>query len=80
MLCSFIQEMVRTKFEGCTILTIAHRLNTIVDYDRVMVSGWRYVCCVLSIPLVLTLPAEPLLAKFYPAMLFMIKIEGSISI
>eukprot|EP01116_Phalansterium_solitarium_P010896 TRINITY_DN263_c0_g1_i1.p1 TRINITY_DN263_c0_g1~~TRINITY_DN263_c0_g1_i1.p1 ORF type:complete len:1381 (+),score=494.77 TRINITY_DN263_c0_g1_i1:55-4197(+) len=32
-----IQEMVRTKFDGCTILTIAHRLNTIVDYDRVMV-------------------------------------------
>lgn len=32
-----IQQTIRADFAGCTILTIAHRLNTIVDYDRVLV-------------------------------------------
>ncbi|XP_044104616.1 ATP-binding cassette sub-family C member 3 isoform X3 [Neovison vison] len=33
----FIQAIIRTQFEGCTVLTIAHRLNTIMDYTRVLV-------------------------------------------
>lgn len=32
-----IQLSVREHFSGCTILTIAHRINTIIDYDRVVV-------------------------------------------
>lgn len=32
-----IQETIRSEFEHCTIITIAHRLNTIMDYDRIMV-------------------------------------------
>ncbi|KAI6238156.1 Mrp-4 [Aphelenchoides fujianensis] len=28
---------IRREFEGCTVLTIAHRLHTIADYDRVLV-------------------------------------------
>ena len=32
-----IQETIRNKFEDCTVITIAHRLNTILDYDRVLV-------------------------------------------
>ncbi|XP_065919562.1 ATP-binding cassette sub-family C member 4-like isoform X2 [Dysidea avara] len=32
-----IQEMIRKKFNHCTILTIAHRLETIMDSDRVLV-------------------------------------------
>ncbi|XP_049715652.1 ATP-binding cassette sub-family C member 3 isoform X2 [Elephas maximus indicus] len=32
-----IQATIRTQFETCTVLTIAHRLNTIMDYTRVLV-------------------------------------------
>uniref|UniRef100_A0A4W5MSA9 Multidrug resistance-associated protein 4 n=1 Tax=Hucho hucho TaxID=62062 RepID=A0A4W5MSA9_9TELE len=32
-----IQKTIRDKFRECTVLTIAHRLNTIIDSDRVLV-------------------------------------------
>ncbi|XP_037037473.1 multidrug resistance-associated protein 1-like isoform X2 [Bradysia coprophila] len=32
-----IQKTIRSQFSDCTILTIAHRLNTIMDSDRVIV-------------------------------------------
>lgn len=32
-----IQGMIRENFSDATILTIAHRLNTIMDSDRVLV-------------------------------------------
>ena len=32
-----IQETIRSKFEDSTVITIAHRLNTIIDYDRILV-------------------------------------------
>lgn len=34
---AFIQKMLRTRFPNTTLLTIAHRLNTIMDYDYVLV-------------------------------------------
>merc|ERR1740139_252097 len=34
---AFIQKMIRTRFRGTTLLTIAHRLHTIMDFDKVLV-------------------------------------------
>uniref|UniRef100_W5MJY3 ABC-type glutathione-S-conjugate transporter n=1 Tax=Lepisosteus oculatus TaxID=7918 RepID=W5MJY3_LEPOC len=34
---NLIQSTIRSQFEECTVLTIAHRLNTIMDYTRVIV-------------------------------------------
>ena len=34
---ALIQSTIRREFADCTILTIAHRLNTIIDSNRVMV-------------------------------------------
>uniref|UniRef100_A0AAX7TTZ3 Multidrug resistance-associated protein 4 n=1 Tax=Astatotilapia calliptera TaxID=8154 RepID=A0AAX7TTZ3_ASTCA len=32
-----IQKTIRDKFKECTVITIAHRLNTIIDSDRIFV-------------------------------------------
>ena len=34
---SLIQKTVRKKFMHCTVFTIAHRLNTIMDSDKILV-------------------------------------------
>lgn len=34
---TMIQETIRKKFSDCTVIIVAHRLNTIIDSDRVLV-------------------------------------------
>ena len=36
---SVIQQTINSEFEHCTVLTIAHRLKTIINSDRIMVLG-----------------------------------------
>jgi ATP-binding cassette, subfamily C (CFTR/MRP), member 4 len=32
-----IQRVIREKFKDVTVITVAHRLNTIADYDKILV-------------------------------------------
>lgn len=36
---ALIQRVLREEFKGCTVLVVAHRLETVVDFERVVVLG-----------------------------------------
>ncbi len=40
---SFIQKVLKTKFKDTTVITIAHRLDTIADYDKIIVMSKQKV-------------------------------------
>ena len=39
-----IPSTIRAAFAQCTLLTIAHRLHTVLDYDRLLIIANGEVC------------------------------------
>lgn len=53
-----LQKTIRQEFKDCTILTIAHRLNTIMDSDRVIVLDAGRVVEFDTVPALIATPTS----------------------
>lgn len=45
---ALIQDTIRSRFANSTVITIAHRINTVMDYDRSVISFIFYFSLSLS--------------------------------
>lgn len=60
---AMLQKTIRSAFQGCTVLTIAHRIHTIADSDKILVLGGGKVSQT-------RLLEEPELPRCHPSFLF----------
>ena len=56
-----IQRVVRSRFPSATILTIAHRLDTVIDYDQLLLMAEGRVAEARPQPIPYhTIPCQPI--------------------
>ena len=57
-----VQTTIREAFKGCTMLTIAHRVNTIMDSDKILVMD-DGICAEFDSPEVLLQDKESIFSE-----------------
>ncbi|KAL7243223.1 hypothetical protein ACSBR1_015604 [Camellia fascicularis] len=62
---ALIQKTIREEIKSCTMLIIAHRLNTIIDCDRIILLEAGRVCFTLSFPRIVLVRSLPNLDSHY---------------
>lgn len=65
---ALIQRSIRKHFADCTVITVAHRLHTVADSDRVVVShAYTYsISTLVTGPFCMKLSLNPILSRLSP--------------